>query len=569
MNNILKHISILHNHELYSNVVKLAELTVTVCEQKPDFATPSQKFQLHVYYAEALFHVERYEIAEKNYSQALQTRKYMTKIKSSSNKNIDELKLMTDTEIKFKMYKCYIKLKRFLNAIEILESIPARNRTPKVNMALGNLYKDVNQDRAAITCFKETLKECPLALETAENLLMLDVKGVEVNALMVDVTNEINWINLWLRAKTQMHARDFNNAIMIFKSLDCTGMLKDNVNLLVNMGYCYHYLCNENAAISALQRAVRLNPFLKTGRDLLANLLTTSNDKEYLKDLEKLMPTDNDTSLLSHEDWTVMAYYMYSQKKYELAVFLTEQACKIEKSVEAYLLKARMYTQLNKFYDASSDLRQALLICPYRFDLHKDLVQLYLATSRLREGIAAANNACKQLNNSPPSLTLYASALLKDTMNATKAKGILEKAISGDSPYLPAVYLLIDILKQEHAFEDAIKLIKKIIDNTSSSKLHQLLADCYVRLQKDEEAFHHYNVALRIDPSNQKALEGMDNIGCSINTSKVESTCYVTAHGDSNTYPSQAETTQDNEGDPDSDTDNWPNSGGHIMSFSV
>lgn len=67
-------------------------------------------------------------------------------------------------------------MKQKTAAREILQMISARLRTPKINMALGYIYRDLGMERSAITCFKEVLRECPLALEAVENLLKLGVK---------------------------------------------------------------------------------------------------------------------------------------------------------------------------------------------------------------------------------------------------------------------------------------------------------------------------------------------------------------------------------------------------------
>lgn len=43
-------------------------------------------------------------------------------------------------------------------AIQTLQSIPARQRTPKINMALANLYRLSGNERSAITAYKEVLR---------------------------------------------------------------------------------------------------------------------------------------------------------------------------------------------------------------------------------------------------------------------------------------------------------------------------------------------------------------------------------------------------------------------------
>lgn len=154
------------------------DLALTVAAQKPDSVTLPLKFQIILYYSDALYNNHQYLQAENLYRQALQLRKnILLKTKNSNHKlNDNQNHIISDAEVKYKIHLCCIALKQKNAATEILQMIPARMRTPKMNMALGNLYKDNGMERVAITCFKEVLRECPLAMEAVENLLKLGIK---------------------------------------------------------------------------------------------------------------------------------------------------------------------------------------------------------------------------------------------------------------------------------------------------------------------------------------------------------------------------------------------------------
>lgn len=152
-------------------------MALTLAEQKPDVFNLPIKLQITLYYGDALFHTYQYLQAENLYRQGLQMRKnYIMKSKNASNKIDNQSNIMSDVDIKYQIHLCCMALKQKNAAGEILQMISARHRTPKVNMALGNIYKDIGMERSAITCFKEVLRECPLALEAVENLLKLGVK---------------------------------------------------------------------------------------------------------------------------------------------------------------------------------------------------------------------------------------------------------------------------------------------------------------------------------------------------------------------------------------------------------
>lgn len=226
---------------------------------------------MYVYYADSLYQLEHYSNAINIYQQALQLRKNVAKNKSSNKLNEggngkdskdgkDGGIAMTQTldiDIKYKIHLCYMKVKQYQQAMCILQSIPARLRTCKINMALGNLYRDSGMERSAITCYKEVLRESCLAIEAAECLLALGVKGIEVNSLMLEGTSDAQttaWINQWLRGQAEMQTRDYKTAIATFQAMDTPALLKDNVTLLVMLGQCYHYYGDSKKALAILQR---------------------------------------------------------------------------------------------------------------------------------------------------------------------------------------------------------------------------------------------------------------------------------------------------------------------------
>lgn len=56
------------------------------------------------------------------------------------------------------MHKCLVKLNRYEEAIEVLQSVPAKHRTPRINFALAELLHHSGAERSAITAYKEVLR---------------------------------------------------------------------------------------------------------------------------------------------------------------------------------------------------------------------------------------------------------------------------------------------------------------------------------------------------------------------------------------------------------------------------
>lgn len=184
---------------------------------------------------------------------------------------------------------------------------------------------------------------------------------------MLEATSELVWLNTWLKGHAQMNSRDYSNAISTLKSLDTHSLLNDNCALLVTIAYCYIYMCDYKNSLNYLQRAFRIDPEFKAGRDVYASLLAKSQEKEQVRELERLLNTDLDTSIWPSEQWIVVGYSMYVNKKYDRAAYFGQQAYLLNRrSVEAFLLKAYAFMQLNRYSEAAVHFKEAKTLAPNR-----------------------------------------------------------------------------------------------------------------------------------------------------------------------------------------------------------
>lgn len=138
---------------------------------------------------------------------------------------------------------------------------------------------------------------------------------------------------------------------------------------------------------------------------------------------------------------------------------------------------------------------------------------------------------------------------------ASRVRDLLDKALSKDPSHNPAVWLLAEHLEQDQRYDDIYNLLSAHVKEHPSSRTHQMLADCLVRLFKEEEALTHYSSAIRLDPCNQRALEGLNAIGRS---GKLDSTYYMSVGGEGSSYASQGPSVpSDHDLDVESDPDLW------------
>ncbi|XP_067123755.1 anaphase-promoting complex subunit 7 isoform X1 [Centruroides vittatus] len=510
-------LKLLYDQGLYSNVTNLASMILTISDHSHDLLLPSAKYQILVYYGDSLYHAKDYRKAETIFRKALQLKKSMAKAKGKSQGvtqgvSINQ-EMASEVDVKYQIYLCHLHLKQYSQSIGVLESIPGKQRTPKINMALAKLYHQSGMERSAITGYKEVLKVCPMAVEAALGLLALGVKGTEVASLMLHSSSGIpnmEWLSTWIKAHAHLHARELSLSVATFKQLESKTLLRDNVDILVSLGEAYYYSGDFTNALVVLERAHSLDSLLLKGMDIYSALLAKDRKVKELENLSTQLMSISDST---PEPWIAMAYYCYVAKKGTRAIYFAQKACMINaRHVEALLLKGTILLELKRVQDAITHFGEAYKIAPFRYETHKGLVDCYMALHRTREAIAFASNACKQLGQTPRSLTLYASVLTKDPLCVEKAKTLLEKALKQDSTYLEAVYQLTEIYEQERQYQKGIELLRRQIELQSTSRLHQMLGDLLARTNEHEKALHHFSIVLNMDPNNARAAEGRQRV---------------------------------------------------------
>ncbi|MEQ2197082.1 Anaphase promoting complex subunit 7 [Xenoophorus captivus] len=272
--NVVDHVRDMAAAGLYSNVRILSSLLLTMSNNNPELFSPAQKYQLLVYHADAIFHDKEYRNAACKYSMALQQKKVLnktSKVRTSTGgaaANIQAQSLPSEIEVKYKIAECYTILKLDKDAIAVLDGIPSRQRTPKINMMLANLYRKAGQERSAVTSYKEVLRQCPLALDAIIGLLSLSVKGAEVASMTMDVIQSLpnlDWLSVWIKAYAFIHAGDNQRAINTICSLEKKSLLRDNADLLVSLADVHFRAGDTKNAILKFEQAQMLDPYLIKG----------------------------------------------------------------------------------------------------------------------------------------------------------------------------------------------------------------------------------------------------------------------------------------------------------------
>ncbi|KAG7167642.1 Anaphase-promoting complex subunit 7-like [Homarus americanus] len=110
--------------------------------------------------------------------------------------------------------------------------------------------------------------------------------------------------------------------------------------------------------------------------------------------------------------------------------------------------------------------------------------------------------------------------LAKDLKDAIICWSKLSKLVEDYHPDVGSVQKAISVFNdnvmnyfwKDMRYEAAIELLRKQVAVQSTSRLHQMLADFFSHVHDEEKAAHHFGIALNHEPSNTRALEGMQKM---------------------------------------------------------
>ena len=284
------------------------------------------------------------------------------------------------------------------------------------------------------------------------------------------------------------------------------------------IGESFYYSGDYDRANAYLKRAYEINPFMKQGIQKYAMLLDMFKKTTELEQL--LRPSSAYPFEYTSENWFVMAIYLYSCLKYEKAQYFINRviAHHQHRNVDALILNAKILHSTKKSSEALISLRQALKYEPYRFEVHRWIIEILLNTDRGRDAQNQAIKSLKLLGDSPRSLTLAASTFLKNPICKDKAKTLLQKALEMNEYFTKAVFFLAQILQDDKEHKAAIKLLEKTAKVVSNVKINLMLGDLYAKTKNLSSALEYYTKVLNIEPNNRHALNGMMALGTTSST---------------------------------------------------
>ncbi len=195
-------------------------------ERRPDCMPVVARYQTAIYYADSLFQLGQFKKAEQIYMKALHLRKNTVNKSLESKKSAATgMDFITEAEVKFRLQKCLRGQEKYQEAIGVIESIPVRNRSPKIKAALATLYREMGKENQATENYKDLIKDSPFSLDVIVELLTLgyspeQLEGKLAESAGADGFEQMDWFEDWFRAQAAMASRDYGDAIARLKDLD-------------------------------------------------------------------------------------------------------------------------------------------------------------------------------------------------------------------------------------------------------------------------------------------------------------------------------------------------------------
>ncbi|EDV92072.1 anaphase-promoting complex subunit 7 [Drosophila grimshawi] len=508
----------LYDYGLYECVVPTASLLCTLLQNDRSVATLETEYQVRLYLSNAHYKEHNYRTACQQLEAVVQQRKAMVRYKSSYLTGIESsYPQFQDTDLRYKIAVCYRELGEYNMAISTLEAV--KMRTPRLNLLLAKLLhhhgRCVSKKDIAVA-YKDVLPECPMSLTAIEALIELGIEGHEVHSLVVNAATmpkNIEWLSSWIKGHAQMYGCKHLEAANTFQQLNDTTLFRQNEQLLTKIGQCLYYYGNYVKAEQYLSMAVMINAHNMDALCALSVVYQYNGKKR--PEQEKLITPLRLGTLVEFTaaHWFLHGQLTYMNSRFDRALIFAERCLTMDpRNIEAMLLRSKLFGAMGRHKDAIDVLRSAQCLAPYRFEIYKGLVASYLRLKWFKEAQSMCLLAVRYFRTSPRSYTMFGGTLFNFTNQEAKksARKFVEKALQIDEHYMPGVILMAGIYQYEGTPREAIVLLRKQVTNYPHPKLFAMLAEMLSTEKDLDGALHFFTLALRLDPTFRRALDGIN-----------------------------------------------------------
>eukprot|EP00937_MAST-01D_sp_MAST-1D-sp2_P005336 g5336.t1 len=421
----------------------------------------------------------------------------------------------------FKAAQCYTRTNQLVDALQALESIPERQRTLAMHMAVGRLCQRLPRDslntRKAVQAYLAALHLNCFALEALLGLLQLGMSAKDVLRRQAEAAaaaapqaqaEASSWLKPLLTAHGYMEAHQHEKAVREFEGLSARH--PQNAHVRWQLGRAHRARANVDAARVAFSHARRLEPLALEHVDEYAVVLQQRGECMLLNELvHSSLGIDNRRA----PPWVAAAVYSAARgDNKDKALGLVDQALLLEPAhAFAHLYKGQLLLSCGRAAEAVPCFRRANELRK-EFDSFCGLVTAYRALPSYKDALHCAKQALQLNAKNVRAITLVGTVMASSSKEGGHSKAVqaFRKALQLDPSSIDAIMALVDLhlKKGEHA--KCIELLKQRLDHKSNqSEVQAKLAHVYASNQQLNEALTCYHQALSFNKYNEDAQQGL------------------------------------------------------------
>ena len=245
---LLAQIKELNSNCLYASAASLGSFITGVHQTNPE---------VFVAYGDSLFGLGEHKRALAAYRTS-----YDLSGGSRSGSSRSEIKSVDAVEIIWKMAECQRLTGDYVGQKQTLEGIRQSQRTIKVHVALGNLYRRLGGEVLATACFQDALAQNPLCVEVIDQLAQMNVKEQDLTRHMSETIQAIPWLADYVTGTIQLAANDHKAGQKTFQSLSRS--FPESTEALAGLAVCHMEMGNNNEAAQSFEQvSSQEDPILK------------------------------------------------------------------------------------------------------------------------------------------------------------------------------------------------------------------------------------------------------------------------------------------------------------------
>jgi tetratricopeptide (TPR) repeat protein len=174
---------------------------------------------------------------------------------------------------------------------------------------------------------------------------------------------------------------------------------------------------------------------------------------------------------------------------------------------DVYHTLGTVYSELQQHDNAASAFQNAIRLKPDNMDSHCGLATSFLALHKPADAMKSAREALSLNPDSAEAYLLLGCALHFDSETFAEAAAAYQKTLELQPDQFIALGNLGDVNLQMGKLEEAQDaLIRAGNINPNDAKLHALLGQVYLRLNKRDDALSELEILKRLDPSKAREL---------------------------------------------------------------